>query len=1463
MKRVKSIVLAVVLLTSACLAFAAKEMLPKGVGAKSTRMEAKSDLRAMRPAVMSAALAEAQTTIPVIADARLEGPQGNSNYGGSTDLVVKQTNASSDTYNRMSIFKFNLGGIDVNKGRIIKAELQLFVKSNYDAMNSTTKRQNFDDTPYIIALSREDSWEESTVTWNNYTPSAKAAPEIARVMGNTIPYTSTGANNWAIVPNQKVVWDITGDLRRDYLKDDSKQLSLVLTSTSVAANMGITFHSKENGNPDYAPRLVITQESGLPFILPEDTAPTVYEQLLSNISTVLYDEAGSYATVSSSAQGYLDDIRADGSWPGLVYTGDVPTAHLDRLKTMALAYTNNQSSLYGNIALHTAIVNGIQWWYTQNPNHSNWFYDQIAYPQRMGEVLVLMRNGMLKIPVTLELNTLSRMKSLGGAPDQGGSQGTGANKMNIAMHWIYRGCLVEDKAVVDKGVQQVFYPLSLTTGEGLQNDYSYLQHGQQLYIGGYGWDIVNVATRVALYTIETPYAEANADLDNLGIFLRQAYLRVIRGQNFMFNAFGRGIARVNGVSQAGFGGLLKRMKVVEPAYATVYDAAMSRLNKSQPPSYGVEAKHTHFYRADYTLQTKPDYTFELRTVSTRTLRNENGNGENLEGYFLSDGATSIAVTGTEYYNIFPTWDWSMVPGTTTRRGTMVRPGQWGTAGNTTFVGGVSDTTRGVSVYDLDNNSTKAKKAYFFFDDEVVCLGAGIGTTGGTQEVVTTLNQSLLQSDVITSTTGGLVTTYSGNNRDLSFNDNLKWVIQGNIGYVLPSGGEVGLTAKPQTGKWSTITTGASSADVTADVFKLWMKHGVSPENGKYAYIVVPNIQTTAQMQSYTAKENIQVMRNEASVQAVKHKGLGLHSFVFHSAASHFTNDTLAIEVSNPCLLMIQPLEKGKLRLHVADPTKTLSKVTVKVTWPGFLGAQEVTINLPTADELAGKSVVSYLVDDHPDLLVLAAADDFSGTAIAVGASTESVIANDRYREGAIVIGTVPGAVTLSSPNVPSELEFNAATGTIKAKANAPSGTYTFDYNICINGASADKCASAEVTVRVSNAVVAAPDDFSDTPVVGGESTASVLANDTYNGGAIGIGTTPGTLVLSSSNVPNELLFNTTTGVITAKSDAPIGSYSFDYSICENGANPANCKTARVTVRVPNQGVTASNDDFSATPVIAGGSTGSVLDNDTHNEREVAVGTTPGTVALSSENVPNELLFNTTTGIVTAKPDAPSGDYTFNYSICVNGAGSSGCETAEVKIRVRNVLQAVDDNFNSLLTTEVTYTGSVLSNDTFNGGTLPAEVFTLAVVEPATAIQAGRVPELDIQTGKIRVDNQTPVGRYKITYQLCEVGASSPNCTAASVTIEVYREPPALSAPNIFTPNGDAKNAYFQVAGVEAYDRIELTILNRWGDQVYTNKDYDNRWNGGDLPGGTYLYHVRATKGKETKIIKGYTTIIRY
>ncbi|WP_164109415.1 MULTISPECIES: polysaccharide lyase 8 family protein [Sphingobacterium] len=691
----------------------------------------------------------------------------------------------------------------------------------------------------------------------------------------------------------------------------------------------------------------------------ENRETAVYDKIMYNVQEMLYAEADNLETISSNARHYLDQIRKDGSWSDLIYTGDVATTHLDRLKTMVLAYTHNKSSMYGGGALHVAIVDALAYWYIQEPDHSNWFYDQIAYPQRIGEILILLRNGKEKVPAVLEFKTISRMEQVGGAPDQRGSPGTGANKMNIAMHWIYRACLTRDKAVLDKGVQQAFYPLALTVGEGLQRDYSYLQHGQQVYIGGYGWDIVNVATRVALYIADTPYGQGEDNFNNLSLFLRQTYLRVIRGQYFMFNAFGRGISRPNGDNQSGFVTLLKRMKVIDKANYIIYDEAIARLNNSQPASYGVPSAHTHFYRADYTLHSKPRYTFELRMVSTRTLRNENGNGENIKGYFLADGATSIAVKGTEYHTIFPTWDWSMIPGTSTRRGTMITPQQWGTPGTTTFVGGVSDTLHGISVYDQDSNDTRAKKAWFFFGKEIVCLGAEIHTTAGAEEVVTTLNQSLLQSDVITSEKG-LICKYGGNNIELTNVDNLDWVLHGDIGYVLPDGGKVGLTAKPQTGTWSSINKGGSVDSVTNDVFTLWLNHGVSPSNACYAYIVVPGIKGEAQMKSYVGKGNIEILKNEATIQAVRHKESGVYGFVFHDAATHFTNDTIRVAVSDPCLIMVQPLANGKLKLNIADPTKALSQLTVKVLWPGLAGDKEITLPLPTTAESAGKSIVSFL-----------------------------------------------------------------------------------------------------------------------------------------------------------------------------------------------------------------------------------------------------------------------------------------------------------------------------------------------------------------------------------------------------------------------------------------------------------------------------------------------------------------------
>ncbi|MCK5136331.1 MAG: gliding motility-associated C-terminal domain-containing protein [Bacteroidales bacterium] len=83
-------------------------------------------------------------------------------------------------------------------------------------------------------------------------------------------------------------------------------------------------------------------------------------------------------------------------------------------------------------------------------------------------------------------------------------------------------------------------------------------------------------------------------------------------------------------------------------------------------------------------------------------------------------------------------------------------------------------------------------------------------------------------------------------------------------------------------------------------------------------------------------------------------------------------------------------------------------------------------------------------------------------------------------------------------------------------------------------------------------------------------------------------------------------------------------------------------------------------------------------------------------------------------------------------------------------------------------------------------------------------------------------------------------------------------------PTVITPNGDGKNDYFHVEGIEQFDASELIILNRWGEEVYRTAPYQNDWegvnsNGRMLPEDTY-YTILKIKNDDVR--KGYVMIIR-
>jgi gliding motility-associated-like protein len=79
-------------------------------------------------------------------------------------------------------------------------------------------------------------------------------------------------------------------------------------------------------------------------------------------------------------------------------------------------------------------------------------------------------------------------------------------------------------------------------------------------------------------------------------------------------------------------------------------------------------------------------------------------------------------------------------------------------------------------------------------------------------------------------------------------------------------------------------------------------------------------------------------------------------------------------------------------------------------------------------------------------------------------------------------------------------------------------------------------------------------------------------------------------------------------------------------------------------------------------------------------------------------------------------------------------------------------------------------------------------------------------------------------------------------------------------PNVFTPNDDPTNQYFEIKKIQLYKHSELIVLDRWGKKVFESRNYNNDWDGDDLAAGVY-YYVLDLK-RNNKVFKGAVTILK-
>lgn len=91
---------------------------------------------------------------------------------------------------------------------------------------------------------------------------------------------------------------------------------------------------------------------------------------------------------------------------------------------------------------------------------------------------------------------------------------------------------------------------------------------------------------------------------------------------------------------------------------------------------------------------------------------------------------------------------------------------------------------------------------------------------------------------------------------------------------------------------------------------------------------------------------------------------------------------------------------------------------------------------------------------------------------------------------------------------------------------------------------------------------------------------------------------------------------------------------------------------------------------------------------------------------------------------------------------------------------------------------------------------------------------------------------------------------------------------SLFIPNVFSPNDDGANDYFEIIAV-GYKSYLLKIYNRWGELIFLSDDPRKLWDGKsetnqkEVPEGTYYYIFELSNfSDEKKIYNGFLTLLR-
>ena len=668
----------------------------------------------------------------------------------------------------------------------------------------------------------------------------------------------------------------------------------------------------------------------------------------------------------------------------------------NQLQSMALAYATKGSSLQGNTALLSNIIKGLDWmtnWYNTNtpkvytgsfPTVWNWYDLEIAAPQALVNTVSIVYTNLSSNQVANYMAGVNWEEAYDPVTPTNTPHFTGANLANKANVITVAGILLKNGTQIGYGRDSysMIFPY-VTNGDGFYLDGSFVFHSSNNastnglpFIGGipynnnYGKSLLDILPPTLQLLSGSSWAITDPAQTNLYAWVYKAFEPIVYRGGAMSTFTGREIVQSTDAEHQRGNSIMEDILRIS-SFAPTADAARMQsivkytaqvdsyydfvANCSLPMLPAAEALMANtnitprgellgnfpLASEDRMVHLRPGFGFAVGMYSTRMFNYECINNENWHGWHQGDGATYLYNSDLSQYS--DGYWWTVNPnrlaGITVDAGQTLTNGQASRIlSSESWVGMVSYGGYGAAGQQLNNsnvlgNSLKAKKSWFFFDNEVVCLGAGITSTNNRTI------ESIVENRLI-GTSGSDTFALNGTNSPAALPSsntvagvNWAWLSGrangSDVGYYFPNPATLRVLREARTGAVSDIATNMPTTPTTRNYLSFWFDHGSNPVNATYAYVILPG-RSAALAEYYAAYPQVSVLENSTNAQCVQETQLGVTACNFWGQSNYSSG---GISVNGKASVLVQK-NGSNIDLSISDPTQTNSSLTVSFASTG-------------------------------------------------------------------------------------------------------------------------------------------------------------------------------------------------------------------------------------------------------------------------------------------------------------------------------------------------------------------------------------------------------------------------------------------------------------------------------------------------------------------------------------------------